>query len=252
VKQFTKPFRGKHSHAAGSAVPGSCGKVCFSGCWRYVHVEGEGPGVGVVVAGVAFQGERDGGHAVALGVLGRRWRRPAGSPGRKCSGDRRLGHAGRPVPVAAAGRRRAGLHPGRAPAHPGIFSGWPSISSARNLASRAALVSSPFRSRRTAKVTSSSLEGPPGAARAGRACSISCLARAERDRDVLQHQGVPPGGGLGAVGRQHPLPARGVAQHERARYCDYPVTIRGCPRSCRTRTRRGGIGCQAGAYGSIA
>src|SRR5580692_11681689 len=41
---------------------------CFSGCWRYVHVEGEGLGVGVVVAGVAFQGERDGGHAVALGV----------------------------------------------------------------------------------------------------------------------------------------------------------------------------------------
>src|SRR5580698_7908625 len=43
-------------------------RSCFSGCRRYVHVEGEGLGVGVVVAGVAFHGERDGGHAVALGV----------------------------------------------------------------------------------------------------------------------------------------------------------------------------------------
>ena len=33
----------------------------------------------------------------------------------RCRGDRRLDHAGRPVPLAAAGRRRAGRHPGRAP-----------------------------------------------------------------------------------------------------------------------------------------
>jgi len=54
--------------AAASTVSGSF-TVLFSGCWRYVHVEGEGLGVGVVVAGVAFQGERDSGHAVALRVL---------------------------------------------------------------------------------------------------------------------------------------------------------------------------------------
>ena len=35
-------------------------KPGFSGCWCRVHVEGEGFGVGVVVAGVALQGERDG------------------------------------------------------------------------------------------------------------------------------------------------------------------------------------------------
>jgi len=43
------------------------------------------------------------------------WRRPAGSPGRKSRGDRRLDQAGRPVPLAAAGCQRAGRHPGRAP-----------------------------------------------------------------------------------------------------------------------------------------
>jgi hypothetical protein len=41
----------------------------FSGCWRYVHVEGEGFGVGVIVLGIALEGERDGGQAFALGVL---------------------------------------------------------------------------------------------------------------------------------------------------------------------------------------
>jgi hypothetical protein len=38
-------------------------------CWRHVHVEGEGFGVGVVVPGIAFQSEGDGGQAVALGIL---------------------------------------------------------------------------------------------------------------------------------------------------------------------------------------
>jgi hypothetical protein len=38
-------------------------------CWRYLHVEGEGFGVGVVVPGIAFQGEGDGGQAVAFGIL---------------------------------------------------------------------------------------------------------------------------------------------------------------------------------------
>ena len=33
--------------------------------------------------------------------------------------SRRLDHAGQPVPLAAAGRCRAGRHPGRAPGHPG-------------------------------------------------------------------------------------------------------------------------------------
>ena len=47
---------------------GSCGGV-LSGCWRNVHVEGEGFGIGVVVPGIAFQGECDGRQAVALGVL---------------------------------------------------------------------------------------------------------------------------------------------------------------------------------------
>lgn len=40
-----------------------------SGCWSYVHVEGEGFGVGVVVLGIAFQGERDGGQAFAFGLF---------------------------------------------------------------------------------------------------------------------------------------------------------------------------------------
>ena len=34
--------------------------VSSSGCWRYVHVEGEGFGVGVVVLGIALQSECDG------------------------------------------------------------------------------------------------------------------------------------------------------------------------------------------------
>jgi hypothetical protein len=34
-----------------------------------LHVEGEGFRVGVVVPGIAFQGEGDGGQAVALGIL---------------------------------------------------------------------------------------------------------------------------------------------------------------------------------------
>ena len=38
-------------------------------CWRHVHVEGEGFGVGVVVPGIAFQSEGDRGQAVALGIL---------------------------------------------------------------------------------------------------------------------------------------------------------------------------------------
>jgi hypothetical protein len=38
-------------------------------CWRHAHVEGEGFGVGVVVPGIAFQCEGNGGQAVALGIL---------------------------------------------------------------------------------------------------------------------------------------------------------------------------------------
>ena len=38
-----------------------------SGCWRYVHVEGKG--AGVVVLGIAFLGERDGGQAFAFGLF---------------------------------------------------------------------------------------------------------------------------------------------------------------------------------------
>ena len=38
--------------------------------------------------------------------------------GREVRGDRRLDHAGRPVPLAAAGRRRTGRHPGREPERP--------------------------------------------------------------------------------------------------------------------------------------
>ena len=41
-------------------------------CWRHVHVEGEGFGVGVVVPGIAFQSEGDSGQAVALGILASR------------------------------------------------------------------------------------------------------------------------------------------------------------------------------------
>jgi hypothetical protein len=59
-------------------------RSCLSGCWRYVHVEGEGLGVGVVVTGIAFQGERDGVPRVAYSVPGWTGTRPpaacTGSP----------------------------------------------------------------------------------------------------------------------------------------------------------------------------
>jgi hypothetical protein len=41
----------------------------LSGCWRLVHVEGEGFGAGVVIPGGALQGERDGWQGVTPGVL---------------------------------------------------------------------------------------------------------------------------------------------------------------------------------------
>lgn len=47
---------GSSLQAPGNAVA----EACLSGCWRDVHIEGEGFGVGVVVPGVALQGERDG------------------------------------------------------------------------------------------------------------------------------------------------------------------------------------------------
>jgi hypothetical protein len=41
-------------------------------CWRHVHAEGEGSGVGAVVPGVAFQGEGESGQALAPGALASR------------------------------------------------------------------------------------------------------------------------------------------------------------------------------------
>jgi hypothetical protein len=36
------------------------GGLCLSGCWRHIHVEGEGFSVSVVVMEIALEGERDG------------------------------------------------------------------------------------------------------------------------------------------------------------------------------------------------
>jgi len=47
-------------------VPAGCGRICYSGCWRYIDVEDNGLGVGVVVPGIALESERDGGQAVAV------------------------------------------------------------------------------------------------------------------------------------------------------------------------------------------
>lgn len=41
----------------------------YSGGWSYCHVEGEGLSGGIVIGGIAFKSERNGGHAVLLGVV---------------------------------------------------------------------------------------------------------------------------------------------------------------------------------------
>jgi hypothetical protein len=85
-----RPRFAASDHAAGSALrsarfyPAMVAEVAVEPawlrCWRHVHVESEGFGVGVVVPGIAFLGEGDGGQAVAFGILA-----SGGAAARACS-----------------------------------------------------------------------------------------------------------------------------------------------------------------------